>query len=335
MSSSLALAQHVRGRRPVHVLHDDVVAVRARVLARVEHLHDVRVLEPRRRQGLAAEAVHERLVVGEVLREQLHSDGPLEHRVARLEHGGHPAGAQAAPEHVAAGDLRGRAHHSPPAPTPPPLSSPFPSCPFPVPFAVAVPVVRQRGLVGRGRGRLGLGLGRRRLRLSFRGRRLLRLRLGRRGVGLLAGGLVVALLANQVPQVVEAVLERRLHVGVHVVRHRVDQVLDLLLVRAARALEDVLARAHAALVEPRLRAVELRLKARSPFATGIPLPSSLPPHPATATAATTSASASMRRGALTGPRRGVRRARRAGPPPRSRAPRPRSDIPLAATRPST
>ena len=75
------LAQQVGARRPLDVLHDDVVAVRGLVLARVEDLHDVRVLQPRRGERLAAEARDERLVLGQVLGQQLHRDGPLEHRV--------------------------------------------------------------------------------------------------------------------------------------------------------------------------------------------------------------------------------------------------------------
>ena len=73
-----ALAQEVGAGGPVDVLHDDVVAAAVRVLAGVEDLHDVRVLEARGRERLAAEARDEGLVVGEVLGEQLHG-----HRAAR------------------------------------------------------------------------------------------------------------------------------------------------------------------------------------------------------------------------------------------------------------
>ena len=64
---SLLVAQHVRARRPVDVLHDDEVAVGGTVLARVEHLHDVRVLQLGRRQRLAPEARDEVLVLREML----------------------------------------------------------------------------------------------------------------------------------------------------------------------------------------------------------------------------------------------------------------------------
>ena len=106
----LLVAQHVGARGAVHVLHDDVVAVRFGVLARVEHLHHVGVLEPRGGQRLAPEARDEVLVLGQVLGQQLDRHRPLQHRVGGQEHGGHAARAQAAVERVAAGDLGRRGH---------------------------------------------------------------------------------------------------------------------------------------------------------------------------------------------------------------------------------
>ena len=283
----LALAQHVRGRRPVHVLHDDVVAVRARVLTRVEHLHDVRVLEPRGRQRLAAEAVHERLVVGEVLREQLHSDGPLQHRVARLEDGGHPAGAQAALEHVAAGDLGRRAHSARPSSGRPGSRRRRCRCPVPFAVAVAVSVVRERRLVRRGRGRVCLvvGLGRRRSRSGLRRRRLRLGRVGWRGVRrLLAGGLSSHSWSTRSQR-----------------WSKLSWSADLTSASTSSGIESIRSwtcclfgprgpsrmSLHAPTLPWSSRAcvlVELRLKAGAPCAAGIRLPSSSPPQPATATA---------------------------------------------------
>ena len=101
----LVLAQQVGGRRAVDVLHDDVVALALGVLARVEHLDDVRVLQARRRERLAAEAGDEVLVLGQVLGQQLDRHRALEHRVGGQEHGRHAAGAEPAVDPVAARDL--------------------------------------------------------------------------------------------------------------------------------------------------------------------------------------------------------------------------------------
>src|ERR671937_1089460 len=97
------------------------MTVRCLVEPGVEHLHDVRVLQPGGRDGLSAEARDERLVVGQVLCQQLHCDAALEHRVHGHEHGGHAAGAEAALDHVAARNFGGRAHGlvAPPGPVPP------------------------------------------------------------------------------------------------------------------------------------------------------------------------------------------------------------------------
>ena len=76
----------------------------------------------RHRQRLAAEAGDEALVVGEVLGEDLHRDGPLEDQVGRLVDVRHAAGAEPLARLVAAGESS-RLHHSLPAgspgPTPP------------------------------------------------------------------------------------------------------------------------------------------------------------------------------------------------------------------------
>ena len=84
MSTAWSTSRWPRSRRisahdwPVDVLHDDEVLVRRLVEARVEHLHDVGVHEPRRGQRLAPEPRDERRVVGQVLGQQLHGDVALE-----------------------------------------------------------------------------------------------------------------------------------------------------------------------------------------------------------------------------------------------------------------
>ena len=75
---------------------DDEVLVRVLVEPEVEHLNDVRMHEPGRRQRLAPEARYERRVVGEVLGEQLDRHVALEALVERQLHGGHAADAEAA-----------------------------------------------------------------------------------------------------------------------------------------------------------------------------------------------------------------------------------------------
>ena len=75
------------------------------------------MLQPGGRQRLAPEAGHERLVVGQVLGQQLHRHRALEHGVGRLEDGGHAARAEPALDPVAAGHLvRGRSLRRPAAP---------------------------------------------------------------------------------------------------------------------------------------------------------------------------------------------------------------------------
>ena len=101
------VAQDLRARLPLDVLHHDEVLAAALVAAGVEHLHDVRVHEARRRLRLALEARDERRVVGEVLGEQLDRDLALQAQVEREVHGRHAAEAEPALEPVAPGDLRG------------------------------------------------------------------------------------------------------------------------------------------------------------------------------------------------------------------------------------
>jgi hypothetical protein len=100
------------------------VALGVHVLAGIENLHDVRMLELRGRERLAPEAGDEGLVLGEVLREQLHRHAPLEHRVHREEDGRHTACAEPALESVAVSYVGGSCHQS---------SSSFFSCPGGIP----------------------------------------------------------------------------------------------------------------------------------------------------------------------------------------------------------
>ena len=103
LGAELALAlKELRHRAALHVLHDDVVAIV--VDAGVIDLDDVGVDEPRDGQRLAAEASDELVVVGEMLGQDLHRDGPLEHAVGRSVDGGHAARAEPVAELVAVGD---------------------------------------------------------------------------------------------------------------------------------------------------------------------------------------------------------------------------------------
>jgi hypothetical protein len=72
------------------------------------------VLELRGGERLAPEAGDERLVLGQVLGEQLHRDSALEDSVERKENRGHAAGAEAAVEAVAACDVGWSGHQSSP-----------------------------------------------------------------------------------------------------------------------------------------------------------------------------------------------------------------------------
>ena len=176
-------------------------------------------------ERLAPEAVHERLVVGEVLGQQLHRHRPLEHGVLGHEDRRHAAGAEAALDHVAAGDLGGRAHLAfsffslaAPGRTPPPLpcrSGGIAPPLLPSPSFGSGSSSRRVVRVGR-RGVVSVVSG---VRLG--GRRLRRCRLRLSGLVRLQ---VLALALDQVPEVVEALLERVADVRVHGVRERVQDV---------------------------------------------------------------------------------------------------------------
>ena len=94
-----AAGQELGERATLDVLHHDVV--HAVVRAGVEDRDDVRVPDARGGLRLAAEALHEAVVVGELRREDLHGDGPTQHRVRAEEDLGHAAAAELALDAVA------------------------------------------------------------------------------------------------------------------------------------------------------------------------------------------------------------------------------------------
>ena len=134
-----------------HVLHDDEVACTGLVEAEVVDLDDVGVHQARGRKGLAAEARHERGVIGEVLGQELDRDGALQTLVEGELDGGHAADAEPALEAVAAGDA-GLGHGAEVPPLPPPWPWPLsvpPPFPFPLPLCpvhVAAGRVRAAGV---------------------------------------------------------------------------------------------------------------------------------------------------------------------------------------------
>ncbi len=89
-----ALVDHVLEGRPLEVLHRDVV--RAIRDAAVVDRDDVRVVQPRRRLCLAAEALDELLVLGVPLREHLDRDLAVQGRVLGEPDRRHAAGAEPA-----------------------------------------------------------------------------------------------------------------------------------------------------------------------------------------------------------------------------------------------
>ncbi len=101
-------------RLPRQVLHRDVVG--AVVAPAVEDADHVRVLQPGRRAGLAPEALHELLVLGEAPVQHLERDLPAEVGVLGAVDVGHPARADPAHDQVAAVDKRvvGDLGHDPP-----------------------------------------------------------------------------------------------------------------------------------------------------------------------------------------------------------------------------
>ena len=85
--------QQLPQRHPVHVLHQQVVKpVR---LAEIMHGHDVRVVQPRQRLGLAREPLGELRVRSLLRREDLQRHQPVQLRLARLIDHPHPAAAEA------------------------------------------------------------------------------------------------------------------------------------------------------------------------------------------------------------------------------------------------
>ena len=111
------LSQEVRARGTFDVLHDDEVTPGLGVLAGVEHLDDVGVLELRRGQRLPSEARDEGLVLRQVLGQELHRHRPLEHSVPGAEDRRHAARAESVLELVAPCDCRWRGHQPPPLPS--------------------------------------------------------------------------------------------------------------------------------------------------------------------------------------------------------------------------
>ena len=223
--------------RPVHVLHDDVVAVRcsgpgpSRTPARCSGAGAARPTAPRGGSGRRS------LVVGQVLGEQLHRDRPLEHGVVRH---GRRSTCRRRPGGVRARSGRATSVGGLTSPSPAllraaadPAAVAVPGLPFPFPL----PSFGSGAVVGRGR----RGVGRRGLGRSGVGRR----RLGRRGrpsgssVGVVLVSVFAALSSHSCctrsHRWSKLSCRARRHVGVHVVGHRVDQVLDLLLVRPARS----------------------------------------------------------------------------------------------------
>ena len=98
------LLDHLLERAPGEVLHRDVVG--AVVLAAVEHVHHVRVVERRRRRGLALEALHELAVAREAAVQHLDRDLAAEVAVLRAVHVGHAARAEPVDDAVATVDDR-------------------------------------------------------------------------------------------------------------------------------------------------------------------------------------------------------------------------------------
>ena len=193
--------------------------------AEVEDLHDVRVHEARRGQRLAAEAVDEVRVLGQVLGQQLDRDVALEAGVEGQLDGGHAADADPALEPVAAREEVVAHGVSVPAvarrrPGRPRRRRPRRSRCRPRPAAVSASgsgsgwaSVRRRR--GRGGGR----------RLGRRGGGGLGRRLGLgAGVGVTSGS-ACAVVGDLLVEMVQPRLEIALEVGVRAPRQRVDLAL--------------------------------------------------------------------------------------------------------------
>ena len=97
------LPDEVAQSTPVDQLHHDVRQGDAvhDLLARVEHRHDVRVVEPPGVLRLAAETFAETLVARHLRAQHLHGDLAAEQRVFRREDLRHAARTDARPESVA------------------------------------------------------------------------------------------------------------------------------------------------------------------------------------------------------------------------------------------
>src|SRR5204862_5411707 len=93
------VAQAIRERPALDVLHDDVGTVL--VHADVEHLDDIRVIEPGGEASLAREALAHLVIPGEVVGEQLDRDLAVELEVAGAIDRGHPSVAEPVLELVA------------------------------------------------------------------------------------------------------------------------------------------------------------------------------------------------------------------------------------------
>ena len=106
-----AVSQQLGTRLAGNVLHHDEVLVAGFIEPEVEHLHDVRMHEPRGSERLSTEARDERRVIGEVLSEELDGDIALEALVESQMDGRHAADPEPALDPITPGDRR-RAHHA-------------------------------------------------------------------------------------------------------------------------------------------------------------------------------------------------------------------------------
>ncbi len=98
------ISDQLAQRAALDVLHHHVLnrPVRTAVLAAVVHADDVRVAQRGHRAGLAAEALTEGGIAGQIGVQCLDRDGAPQHRVVRTMDGCHPALAQGSPQDVAA-----------------------------------------------------------------------------------------------------------------------------------------------------------------------------------------------------------------------------------------
>ena len=99
--------------RAIDQLHDDVIAARLRVDARVVDGHDVRVVERGRVARLAPESIHELRVFGKARAQDLDRDIAVEEFVMRKVHDRHPALADHLEQPVAASENALGQYHAP------------------------------------------------------------------------------------------------------------------------------------------------------------------------------------------------------------------------------